>query len=299
MDVSSHTLKLIGYWAVPPDWMRSPVHDDREPPWPDIRRAVRVGWRSEERERLVAYLRDGHCCNGALGYSACRFACRDNYSILGNGELTDGEWIWPEGLPHYVERHGVTLPEEFVDAAAAHGWRAPPIDSVGDLVPGVLFFGALRRGGEEELARIMNRMAEAPCRVDDSVWLKWARELPEIPAVQVPADPRMLERFCLVALFPDTNVYDEPLEGFDDLWGEIGEEYGRHAPNVGHEQVIEWIPVEHRETVVALVLDGLRRYGLMDRIKVSYSVPDPDDWQRDREITVWPRRASPSSIESP
>ena len=284
------TLKLIGYWAPPPNRPRVQHLDHRDPPWPDIRRAVRIGWRSEVRERLIAYLRSGHRCNGALGSSACRFECRTNYSYLGNGEYTDGEWIWPEGLPHYVERHGVTLPEEFVANAAARGWRVPPIDQVGDSVPGVLIYKFPRRGDEEAIEQVWERMREAPCRVDDSVWLEWARGLPGISTVQIPPCPRVLERFCLVAVYPDTDVFDEPLEAFDDLWEEVGEKYGRHAwPNVGDERVIEWTSLNQREALVNLLLEGLRRYGLMDRIKLICSVPDPDNWQRDRDIVVWPR----------
>ena len=37
----------------------------------------------------------------------------------GNGslELTDGTYVWPEGLAHYVEQHGVKLPGEFLEHA--------------------------------------------------------------------------------------------------------------------------------------------------------------------------------------
>lgn len=184
------TLKLIGYWAPLPRWSQTPSpYAEEEPPWPDIRRAVRAGWRSAEREQLVAYLRSGHRCSGALGFSACRFECRVTYSILGSGEMTDGEWVWPEGLPHYVERHGVMLPEEFVASAAARGWRVPPVDRVGTLVPAALIDRALRSGDTALAARIDKSIGEGGCQVDDSAWLEWAKRLPEVPAVPSPPDP--------------------------------------------------------------------------------------------------------------
>ena len=31
--------------------------------------------------------------------------------------LTDGEWVWPEDLAHYVEKYHVRLPAEFVARA--------------------------------------------------------------------------------------------------------------------------------------------------------------------------------------
>ena len=95
----------------------------------------------------MAYLRNGHYRGAALGFSACRFECRDKYGMLGSGELTDGEWVWPEGLPHYVERHGVMLPEEFVASASAREWKVPPIDQVGrPIVPSARVSNQLRRG---------------------------------------------------------------------------------------------------------------------------------------------------------
>jgi hypothetical protein len=33
---------------------------------------------------------------------------------MGSRDFTDGMWIWPEGLAHYVHNHGVTLPDDFV-----------------------------------------------------------------------------------------------------------------------------------------------------------------------------------------
>jgi len=33
---------------------------------------------------------------------------------MGCGDITDGVWVWPEGLGHYVGVHGVRLGEEFV-----------------------------------------------------------------------------------------------------------------------------------------------------------------------------------------
>jgi hypothetical protein len=49
--------------------------------------------------------------HGFMGYSTCRICGKhDN----GNLELTDGTYIWPSGLEHYVREHAVRLPDEFV-----------------------------------------------------------------------------------------------------------------------------------------------------------------------------------------
>lgn len=62
------------------------------------------------RARLVAYLDAGRRVNQYRGFSHCRYGFGDN----GSAERADGEWLWPEGLSHYVAVHGVVLPEEFI-----------------------------------------------------------------------------------------------------------------------------------------------------------------------------------------
>jgi hypothetical protein len=181
------------------------------------------------------------------------------------------------------------LPEEFVASAAAREWRVPPIDQVGALVPSVLGYSALRRGEDPPLGQAATHVR---CEVDSSAWLQWAKGLPEVPGAWLDSDPSVLEIFSLVQCC-DTCEPDEQRDAFDEqVWNKVGDQYGRHTRNVGDERVIERIWVAHRDTVIALVLDGLRRYGLMDRVKVICSEPDPNDWHRDRDITVWPREGS-------
>lgn len=44
---------------------------------------------------------------------------------MGSKCLTDGNWVWPEGLAHYIEAHEVRLPDEFVDGMQKNSWRVP------------------------------------------------------------------------------------------------------------------------------------------------------------------------------
>lgn len=39
--------------------------------------------------------------------------CRVCGQVVGNLELSDGVYVWPEGLAHYVLSHSVRLPAEF------------------------------------------------------------------------------------------------------------------------------------------------------------------------------------------
>ena len=45
--------------------------------------------------------------------------------MMGSHCLTDGAWVWPEGLTHYVECHDVRLPGEFVEGMRERNWRIP------------------------------------------------------------------------------------------------------------------------------------------------------------------------------
>jgi hypothetical protein len=97
------TLRLIGYWC------------SLEVDWPDPARFVDPAWDPAVRIAVVSYLRlrGGRAPWNSVGYSWCRFRCEMRRRV-GTGEYTDGTYIWPEGLAHYVEQHGVRLPDEFV-----------------------------------------------------------------------------------------------------------------------------------------------------------------------------------------
>ncbi len=96
-------LKLIGYWR-----------SSYEPNWPDPAWFVDELLTKSEISMTVEYLKQGtYLPYAAGGYSWCRFCCDD--MRLGNREQTDGKFLWPEKLWHYVECHNVRLPEEFVN----------------------------------------------------------------------------------------------------------------------------------------------------------------------------------------
>lgn len=110
-------MKLIGYWME--------NLNDAELPLPQ----ELVG-------DLSAGIRDAVCkylCHGELyetyrGQSWCRFHCGFDRLEMGCREYTDGEWIWPEGLVHYVNTHGILLPEEFIACATSTRHSQPDND---------------------------------------------------------------------------------------------------------------------------------------------------------------------------
>lgn len=103
-------LRLIGWWDGP----------EAGDGWPDVCGFVSDG---PPDEQTAAYLRSGSVWAATAGISRCRLCGRHN----GTTELTDGEnFCWPQGLAHYVEEHGVRLPDE-VREVAARG-PAGPVD---------------------------------------------------------------------------------------------------------------------------------------------------------------------------
>lgn len=121
--ISSSTLPMIGLW-------HSDFNSSRDPlgfPHPEL--LMDPDWEKKRRRRIVNYLRHGDTLMRWEGYSFCRFKeCRyRKRERLGSRDLTDGRWVWPEGLWHYVADHHVRLPDEFVANAADQDFVVPKI----------------------------------------------------------------------------------------------------------------------------------------------------------------------------
>ena len=110
------TLKLIGFWS-----------GDRESheSWIDPSKLVAPGCYGDEKSRVVAYLRAGTRINFELGYSFCRIEGGPPDSEMGTCDMTDGTWVWPEGLWVYVDLYDVKLPDEFLIHARNLDYQIP------------------------------------------------------------------------------------------------------------------------------------------------------------------------------
>jgi hypothetical protein len=74
---------------------------------------VDADWDEEERHGVSQYLASGTTARTFMGRSVCRLCGVSN----GYAEYSDGTYIWPAGLAHYVDEHDVRLPDEFVQHA--------------------------------------------------------------------------------------------------------------------------------------------------------------------------------------
>jgi len=121
-----------------------------------------VGFMSAaERVALVAYLQGGRTHEMYMGYSWCRFGCGIEDASMGSRDLTDGTWVWPQGLAHYVDKHAIVLPEPFV----RHALSSPLV------VQGAAEWDALHSD---------------PLPVSDALWIEW---------VSIRRNPKVIE--CL------------------------------------------------------------------------------------------------------
>ncbi len=105
-------LEVLGHWFNP--------HAPKTLPRPQALVGV---WDQEPRSAVLEYLRAGRELTRFPEPSFCRFDCGIVHT--GAGDYTDGRWVWPEGLPHYVECHDVQLPATFTDHAVACGGVPP------------------------------------------------------------------------------------------------------------------------------------------------------------------------------
>lgn len=101
--VRTRILRSIGFWSGGATNAR----------WPDVRQFVDVNWDPDERDQVANYLQSGLVVRSYMGYSPCRLCGKDN----GDLELSDGAYVWPDGLAHYILEHGVRLPDQFVQHA--------------------------------------------------------------------------------------------------------------------------------------------------------------------------------------
>ena len=119
-------MRLIGYW------IRSLWDEDFPPPQEFV-----INYDPSFRKCITDYLEAGHHFRSYLGFSWCRICNID----LGAIELSDGQWVWPSGLSHYVWCHNVRLPNEFNATVKAGGPASPhPEDEWSTLVSDKAFW---------------------------------------------------------------------------------------------------------------------------------------------------------------
>lgn len=83
---------------------------------PSVFDSVDPNWSPAERDKVLRYLsHDQHRRTAYMGFSTCRICGKEN----GCADVSDGTFVWPDGMGHYVRDHAVRPPARFV----AHALR--------------------------------------------------------------------------------------------------------------------------------------------------------------------------------
>ena len=64
------------------------------------------------------------------GPSWCRLGCPDIPGDIGTQDRTDGTYLFPEGLAHYVRVHAVRPAEAFLEHLRANNYRVPRLPAL-------------------------------------------------------------------------------------------------------------------------------------------------------------------------
>jgi hypothetical protein len=99
---------------------------------PDDQPPVRDALTEEAARLIAAYLRSGHLV--AVSPMRSRDIFDEKTKLESLKYLTDGRWVWPSDLIHYVEHHRVLLPQEFEERALKTG-KVPDLILDLDLEP--------------------------------------------------------------------------------------------------------------------------------------------------------------------
>ncbi|MCX4429673.1 hypothetical protein [Streptomyces mirabilis] len=93
----------------------------------ELARSDSVEWQRKA-PLIVSYLSSAPVIIEFTETELCLLGCGEN--LVGCSSLfTDGSWVWREDLAHYVGRHGVELPAEFIERMQGFEWK-PPVDAV-------------------------------------------------------------------------------------------------------------------------------------------------------------------------
>ncbi len=95
--------KWYGFWNL----------TDRDLPYPRATDVVDCAFVPEDKSRLIEYLQ--RCPIAVLCMTPQTIPCDFCEEFHSRSTFqSDGEWLWPDSLAHYVEYHKVALPDSFV-----------------------------------------------------------------------------------------------------------------------------------------------------------------------------------------
>lgn len=108
-------LECVGFWA-----------SEQDPDLPDPADSIDRAWRQAEGDQVLSYIEQAYDLPYACsGFSSCRLGCSGTPADIGTQDLTDGTYLFPEGLSHYIRVHSVRPPEEFLEHIRSNHYTVP------------------------------------------------------------------------------------------------------------------------------------------------------------------------------
>jgi hypothetical protein len=83
---------------------------------------------ADEVAGVLRYLNEAHLVLGGRGHDTDLFV-PDSAPDVPAGFHTDGTWLWPASIPHYLAKHGVPPEPELVGHIRAANFTPPPVDT--------------------------------------------------------------------------------------------------------------------------------------------------------------------------
>lgn len=112
------------------------------------------------RKKIADYLESGEILFSFLEILTCKFGCPVNHPVIYNRSLTDGVWVWPYEMIHFISQHSVDLPEEFVAHIENNAFVISMSSEIKDLVSRVN-------------ANFIDN--EGLCRISYTIWDDWLK----------------------------------------------------------------------------------------------------------------------------
>jgi hypothetical protein len=120
LNKSTRLMQRVGFWV-----------SREQPDLPDPHQFLDPGWDPAERDLVIAYLENSYLPSYVeFGPSWCRLGCPGTTADIGYQDRTDGTWVFPEGLVHYVRHHGLKPPIEFLEHVRRSNYVVPVLDEV-------------------------------------------------------------------------------------------------------------------------------------------------------------------------
>jgi len=118
IDLTDWPHRWYGRW-------KEDAHDTAIEQFPSIIDVSGAEWDEDEIQKVASYLRSGAIAIASPGIArnvvdGTQFAATTSWR-------SDGVWLWPDTLAHYLERYRIRLPAKLIDHIRANGYVVPTV----------------------------------------------------------------------------------------------------------------------------------------------------------------------------